>query len=713
MKKFWNFDLLHIAKFSFWVLTVLISLSFISLIILGFPSNFYLEQLGLIVPSEGMDSELTEQYSTSLSFLFIIISFFSVVMIFLFQHINSTYNTEELEKPPIFVKYFVGILGVLLFYSFFNLCALYFKLGPRYEFMSFVYSVSLIFLIPIKIIFAYYNTRPSIILGIISEDIIKFIRKNKKFKKVRISEERYSKGEVSYSEEFIKELNEKISIFIKNSKRALKNDQDMIFTESLKNIRKICREYLRQSKHIIAVEDKFLDELNDHFNFIIDEGLNSSNQKILEDIAKTIGEISKDSIRYRKEIGYKTFVLNWISTLKSLFLKSYHKDRTKTCHICLDEINKVALLALHEGCYESYHDCVIYIDEISEILSKISGRWSSVLLQRILHSYGNQSLKLLDLLKKKRITFEEIRFKRCFRRIAELINIAKTIRTSLENKVIFSSLYGIDSFAQKIAKTDLRNIQDYKIKKEVSAYMKEFINFNYNVIKMNSEKNDFIVYESFAESLFLLTKCIDLEENDEKILINILSNNLLECIKERYLNGLKEQPFISYEITEYLALLIYLHHEKVGVIKEVIQNLVNLYNQIKKELKNENRRALISLYKELKLYSCWVSIFPKLKDANKPLIELLITDFNEPPPQNGYLPLLKQYGYTNNIFTCPRGPYGSPLWALHPSQMWTYTEFNDEISEKLNGPEGKNYIEFHEMLKSKQQEKQNKKIGKR
>ena len=81
-------------------------------------------------------------------------------------------------------------------------------------------------------------------------------------------------------------------IFIKNSISAVKNDQDTIFKNSLDSLKKISHEYLIQSKHIQATEDRFLSELNDQFNFIITESSKSYNQKILEDVAETIGAIS-------------------------------------------------------------------------------------------------------------------------------------------------------------------------------------------------------------------------------------------------------------------------------------------------------------------------------------------------------------------------------------------------------------------------------------
>src|SRR3989344_8704449 len=171
MKKF-NF--LIFTKISFWILLLLIILS-ISLI-------FYLEYKGVIKPSDNNFSDII--YSNGLAFLFSIIGFLVAVIIFLIQHISSKYHAEELEKLPIFLKYFVITLIILLTYIIFNFISLYLKLGFPYELMSFIFSISLVFLILITIIFAYYNTKVSTILGMISDDIIKFIKKKKTFKRL-------------------------------------------------------------------------------------------------------------------------------------------------------------------------------------------------------------------------------------------------------------------------------------------------------------------------------------------------------------------------------------------------------------------------------------------------------------------------------------------------------------------------------------------------
>ena len=102
------------------------------------------------------------------------------------------------------------------------------------------------------------------------------------------------------------------------------------------------------------------------------------------------------------------------------------------------------------------------------------------------------------------------------------------------------------------------------------------------------------------------------------------------------------------------------------------------------------------------MYSCWINIFPNLSGVNGPIIRLLRKDFCEPASSNGgrSIPSFsEEYGYPeSDIMTGLL--YSHPgIWYLPPSNMWS-NRFQEEISEKLSGEEGKLYVEFHEMLKS-------------
>jgi hypothetical protein len=166
------------------------------------------------------------------------------------------------------------------------------------------------------------------------------------------------------------------------------------------------------------------------------------------------------------------------------------------------------------------------------------------------------------------------------------------------------------------------------------------------------------------------------------------------------MNAMSNDDDRLYELKEaaidYFAIFIYLFQNNPEIINDIVQQFMEFYNDIKGKEEDENQQRIIrSLYRELKLYSCWINIFPNLEEINKPLIDLLKRDFYEPTfPNRVSIPsLFEQYGFPENSISRL-----NRLWYLHPSYMWG-NRFQNEISEKLNGKEGEIYKEFHEMLK--------------
>lgn len=682
-KKFSKFNLL---KMAFWLIIIL---SIISVIFV-----LYLHNQGHIIPTNENSSFSESIFSNSLNLIFSIIGFLVALIIFLVQYIGSKFNSHELEKSPVSNVYFIILLLTLTSYIAFNFVAVYIELSFPYTLISLILSFSVLLLVGWTVLYSVFYLDISNIIENLSDQTIQFIKKKKKFKKIPFV------NEIGYSDEFIFALNKKTSVFVKTSIEAINKNQDKVLKTSLASLKDIAITYLGQSEHIHATEDKFLNELNDQFNFIISEGLRSYNQKILENIAETIGDISVAIIEHRKGIGdINNFALNWIATLKDLFIRSYHKDRTIVCHICLEKINAVILLALDKGYYRSYDTYRMFLDDISHILSKVNQHWAAILLQKSTLIYQKQFLKFLELAKTGKFIFSEYFVKSYFDELAEILNESKTKHMSMNNTIIFASLYGLETFAQKIAATGLTNITDDQAKRGIANYIKQLIDFNKTILETHPEKNDYRIYDFFSEMLFLITKYIDLNDSDKIGLIKNLSNVLLDFVEKariKAINNYQDQPHqLDEAIIDYFALLIYLHSDKPELINELVKRFVDIYLKIKKTDGKYKDRILTSTYEELKLYSCWIEIFDTLKNMNKDIKKILKKDFIEPKVFGRAIPsFYEQYGY-------PRLGRIGDLWYLHPSYMWG-NPFQAEISNKLNGDNGKHYIEFNEQLKVKQ-----------
>lgn len=496
-------------------------------------------------------------------------------------------------------------------------------------------------------------------------------------------------------------MNKRNSVFIKTSIDAIKKDQDRTLRISLQCLNDIAHEYLEQSKEIRTTQDNFLDNLNDQFNFMIVAGLESNNQKVLEDIAKTIGDIAKGIIENRIGIGdTNNLALNWVGTLKDLFIKSYPKDRTVVCQICLEKINDVVILALEKGYYRSYDVYRMSLDDLAGALAKIDQLWAAILLQRALLMYQNQFLKFLELSKTGKVRFNEDFIERYFEKFSQIINVAKINHKSHSNNtIIFASPYGLDSFAQKIAKMRLDEITDEGTKRRMAICLRQFMGFNKKILRTNPEKNDYRVMEYFNETLFLLSKRVNLTDEGRRTLIETLTDDLLHYAKLEFATALDEDSFRLHEFEEvlvdYFAMLIYLHYDKPELIQKSVKKLAQLYSSIKAMESKNKVRLTRHLYRHLKLYACWCDIFDSLKEINAETIKILKDDFFEQsfPGRFSVPPLFEQYDYPETGLSMMSG-----MWFLHPSHMWG-NRFQDEIVRKLNGENGQHYIAFHELLK--------------
>jgi len=683
---------LTITKILFWIL--------IGLMVITIPVGLYLDSKGYI-PTSIIPTNYTifsnNIYTNSLAFIFSILGFLVAVIIFLIQHINSKYHAEELGSMPLFLKYFILTLIASIFLIIYNFIALFYESVFPFTIISLLFSVYLIGFIITTMLFVYYNTKVSVIMGMLSDKIIKFIESKKNFKGLPLF------GEISYSEDFIEQLNKKTSIFIKNSINAIRNDQDNIFKNSLDGLKQIAHTYLEQSMHINAVQDKFLDELNDQFNFIITEALKSNNQKILEDLALALGAVSIDILNYRKSIaGINNFAINWIATLKELFFKSYSKDRTIVCHICIKEINNIILLNLENNNLRSYESYQMMLEEILEVLSKTNTYWSAVLLQKALFVYQSQFLKFLEYAKQDKLIFSQTFIKNYFDELAKFINQAKTNHNFSNRMIIFASLHGVDPFTKRIAQVGLGNIQEDKIRRSIYQYLEQFLDFNKKIAMTKPENNGHQVYEYFSESLFIIKQYIALDDNEKDNLIEKLSNDLLDVITQVYNTADDNNNKIS-EINEammdYFALLLYLEHKNTALIDKIIKKFIQLYKSIKVTLRASRGYPIEKMYSELKLFSCWINLFEDLKTINKPMINLLKEDFKEVVQGGrGFAPLLAQYNYPTTITS-----FGG-LWYLRPSFIWG-NDLQEKISKRLNGNNGEDYIKFHKLLSSKAKKK--------
>jgi len=81
---------------------------------------------------------------------------------------------------------------------------------------------------------------------------------------------------------------------------------------------------------------------------------------------------------------------------------------------------------------------------------------------------------------------------------------------------------------------NLRFLKNDKVKATIARYMKHYIRFNYELVNVSTENNDFRLYDSFAEILYFLSTEIDIKQEDKDALILQMSIDLLNIYEKEH-----------------------------------------------------------------------------------------------------------------------------------------------------------------------------------
>ncbi len=116
-------------------------------------------------------------FSNGLSFTFSITAFLIAILIFLVQYVGSRSDYHEIHDFLISRKYFKITPFMLLIFLIYNFLAIYLKLIFPYTLISLIFSISVILLVSVTVLRAFYYFDISNILMVMSEDITKYIQK--------------------------------------------------------------------------------------------------------------------------------------------------------------------------------------------------------------------------------------------------------------------------------------------------------------------------------------------------------------------------------------------------------------------------------------------------------------------------------------------------------------------------------------------------------
>ena len=180
----------------------------------------------------------------------------------------------------------------------------------------------------------------------------------------------------------------------------------------------------------------------------------------------------------------------------------------------------------------------------------------------------------------------------------------------------------------------------------------------------------------------------------------------MELVAETYRQAFDAEENVEHNLNErmsdFTAFLVYFQRDDPDTLAALLEPYAETYRELAESYDDQDRYAeqnLENFYKQLKLVGAWINQFHDPQSVTPQLREVLVDDFYEIPETQNQIPrqFMARYGYpTDTSFSHHDG------WWLRPDNLWSYTGFQDEITERLNGDDGSNYAEFHERLEQEQ-----------
>lgn len=669
------------GKVGFWTAVAVIVISAIG-ITLG-ELGFSIDALSILVqnPSSGF-------FGSSLNLILSIISLVFVVVIFLVQNANQEYSSR-LSGVILHDKYFLWTIGFILAASIFNISGSYFSWGPPLTVIGYAFSISTALLVGSLIAFAAYFVDISNIIDYIVKDLKQQISQDRIYRPAFL-------GIALQDEDYVSKLNTDTQLIVSTCIQAIEENQENVVNTCLNALSEIVEKYLEETTPS-EVNDDFLNELNDQFQFIGSAAFDDyTRQKYSETVVETIGDIGL-AITNHRELGSPGS--RWANLLKSLFQDSLEFDRTAAAHIALRKLGEMSVTAISNGDMDSYRVYQGEVDTLATLCASANHSYLAGLLQNANHQYQKMYVAFIDALCTDGYA-PDIDVSTLLEDFADSFNQAKSNYGYYSKQVLFAGLFGLNPFAGRVG-AHLQQHQDINPAEQryVSEYLSELVNFLREISLQNPEDNHTDIYKGYTQFLFVLQEAAPVESDAKRQILIDLNGNFARLIEKDYRRSLEATENldhgINHRITDFYALLIYFYREDPDVLATFLNPLVNLYTDLINDYPSPgaiNERTLHRLYQELKIFGAWISQFHDLDDINPELKEALTENFQEIDTSGRriYTSELQRYDYPTNTFQ-----YRDDWW-LRPDTIWT-NGFQDRICNTLNG-DGTQYEEFHNEL---------------
>ena len=672
----------------FWIAVGLVAAAVVSVILIE--AGCSIGPLTVLIQAPSNDF-----FGSSLTLILSIISLVFIVVIFLVQNANQAYSTR-LSGVILRDRYFLATIGFVLAGSIFSISGSYFELGAPYTLIGYAFSVATVLLVGGLIAFAGYFINIANIIEYITRQIEDDIS----------SDQIYRPNPFSVplqDEEYIGRLTSQTQLIVSTCIKAIEQNQQPVVDSCLDALTRIAERFLAETIERDVDED-FLQELNDQFQFIGSAAFEEyTRQKYSESVVEAVGDIGIE-ITEAREIG--TLGGKWSSLLGDLFQDSLEFDRTTAASISIQKLGNMSISAIKQGDFDSVHVYQGELETISTICTAGNHPYLANLLQTLHGQYQKMYITYLSALLAEGYA-PDYDVSQLLEEFAESFNEGKSTYGHYNKQILFAGLFGLQPFAGTVAAPLLRYPDpDPRTQRYVQEYLEELVDFLRAVSLTEIEENQYDLYTGYTQFLFVFETAEPLDPDANIELVSQLNDAWLQLVAETYQRAIDAEENVDHTLNErmsdFTAFLIYFHRDDPNTLAELIEPYAETYRELTDRHDGEDRyadRNLEAFYKQLKLVGAWVNRFHDPASVTPQLWDVLVEDFYEIPETDSRIPrrLMARYGYpTDTSFSFHDG------WWLRPDNLWSYTGFQDEITERLNGDDGSNYAAFHERLEEEQ-----------
>ena len=684
IEKLADATLYQFAQIFYWlaIITVVISAIGITLGELG----LYLDFLSVLVqnPSSGF-------FGNSLTLILNVISIVFIVVIFLIQNANQSYS-NRLASVIFTDRYFIGSVLFVAAASLFNISGSYFEWESPLTTLSFAFSIASIEIVISLICFSGYFVDVSNIISYITAKYKREVDSNKLYKLGWGGILLPDKNQIS-------QLTTDVQLISSTCIKAIEENNHALVDTCLNSLEEIIGKYLQETNPD-DVNNDLLKDLNDEFDFIRSTVFSEhTRQKYGEEVAETVGNIGM-MITSARDVGTPGGI--WASLLKRIFDGSVNFERNTVGPKVIDKLGDMCVISISQEDFDSFG---LYLDELTKISQTCIEKdhiYFNTLIQNISQEFQDCYLAFVNILCENG-AISDYHMEELINTYANLILKTKSEVGYYSRDAIFTSIQNpTQPFSLKLAGTFLHHSHlDLQVQDKVGTYLLLFFDF-LEAISDDIATNEHTVYKIYTGILYSIIQFAPLRNNLKLKLVLEFNEKWVGLVSKSYRYSINQEENIdtdlSQRMSDFYAIIIYFYRHDPNALSDFITPIVKEYVKLKGDFsknKTSYERNRKRLYRELKLIGAWIDKTCGIENVSPELKEILIVDFYEVDDSVTRLPLrgLEKYDYPTNMFDFRNG------WWLRPDPVWS-NQFQENISELMNGGNSKHYEEFHEKLEA-------------